>query len=540
MTFQSKIGRTASLDLLVDLPAELLRAVRLRVALRGLGKEWRQINESKWRPHLTQRTQHFDFFLSHDWGTSGRMKYFSLLMFFNSKASAVLTFLCSSVLGVLCGLEILPKTVWWLILGHIVSLLTFFFWQHVRDLFKLRLVFLDRLCIPQQDEELKSQCIYGLASFLERSDTLLVLWSPRYCTRLWCMYEIGCFLLKQKDNKNKGSKRRRVRFLPVQMCVLWLLCYLQVAAIFATALVAQRVPYVFDWKTVTGQLSLAGVIVIQVLVLYPAYFYIMNSMLRDVDQMPKLFRDFRLEGAECFCCSCGHKHPVTMEEVACDRQLIYEVLRHWSGESDDIQTVFKTHLDEHVMPSVEQTFQSPALFMRPLMSAVLSASSPFIGEFISVEFTLLIEQWEGNVFREAGLPVYVFFISLCLVRCSLLLGRLGARRSKSYPGSVVLLQVLAFLCTSLLLGVGYSLAVAFGTQWFDFRPINLLPFGLLSLVMLWSIYLYTTNRSKWSKMSVAKGGDSQPTRKVKKEVTQEPTHMDELMCKIDSRSTFGI
>ena len=126
--------------------------------------------------------------------------------------------------------------------------------------------------IPQHDEGLKSQCIYGLASFLKRSDTLLVLWSPRYCTRLWCMYELGCFLMKQKRAKH-------ILFLPVQMSVLWLLCYLQVAAIFVTALIGQRVGNVFDWQEITGTLSLAAVTLIQVLVLYPAYFYIMNSIL---------------------------------------------------------------------------------------------------------------------------------------------------------------------------------------------------------------------------------------------------------------------
>ena len=42
------------------------------------------------------------------------------------------------------------------------------------------------LCIPQDDAEKKSQCIYGLASFLNKSDDLIVLWSPRYFSRLWC------------------------------------------------------------------------------------------------------------------------------------------------------------------------------------------------------------------------------------------------------------------------------------------------------------------------------------------------------------------
>lgn len=182
-------------------------------------------------------------------------------------------------------------------------------------------------------------------------------------------------------------------------------------------------------------------------------------MLADMNQLPRLFRDFELDRSECLCCSCQHRHPITLEELPCDRQLIYESLRHWSGEADDIQTVFKTHLDEHVMPSVEQNFRSSALFMRPLMSAALVASCPFICDFMSVEFTKLVQKMKGNSFRNAGLPVYVFFLSLCLVRCSLLLGRLGVRW-KQHPRCAVLFQVLAFLCISQFLGMGYPLAVA--------------------------------------------------------------------------------
>lgn len=529
---QASEGPSSS-EMLEDLPEELLRSVTLAVALGGFGKEWRQSDPSfgKWRPHLTKQTQRFDYFLSHDWGTSGWMKYFSLLIFFNSRASALVTLLFISLLGVLSGMELLPKTVWWLILGQVVALLVLLFWQHLRHLCKMReRVFVDSLCIPQHDETLKSQCIYGLASFLKRSETLLVLWSPRYCTRLWCMYELGCFLMKQKGAKH-------ILFLPVQMSVLWLLCYLQVAAIFATALIGQRVDSkVFSWQEVTGKLSLSAVILTQVLVLYPAYFYIMNSMLADMNQLPRLFEDFDLEAAECFCCSCQHRHPTTLVELPCDRQLIYESLQHWSGESDDIRSVFKTHLDEHVMPSVERTFQSSALFMRPLLSAALVASCPFLCDFISVEFTKLVMKVKGNRIRNAGLPVYVFFVSLCLVRCSLLLGRLGVRW-KQHPRCAVLFQVLAFLCTGQLLGMGYPLAVAVGSKKFKFTSINLLPFLLLCIVMIWSICVYQRALSTWSRMSLVKA--KAVKKNAKKEVTDGPMSLGSP-CSIDSGSTIGI
>ena len=213
-------------------------------------------------------------------------------------------------------------------------------------------------------------------------------------------------------------------------------------------------------------------------------------MLADMDRLPKLFRDFQLDGAECFCCSCKHKHPVSMEDVPCDRELIYAVLQHWSGVSEDtdINSVFKKHLDDHVMPLVERSFHSTSL-LRPLMSAALVASSPFVGDFMSVEFTNFIKQnAQGNAVREAGLPIYVFFISLCLVRCSLLLGRLGVRWKRNL--CFIPIQVLSFLLISLVLGVGYSFAVAFGTRSFDYSAINLLPFFLLALMMLWSLLSY--------------------------------------------------
>ena len=60
------------------------------------------------------------------------------------------------------------------------------FWQHLRELLYPQMGFLDRLVVPQDDPEKKNKCIYGLASFLNKSDKLIVLWSPKYFSRLWC------------------------------------------------------------------------------------------------------------------------------------------------------------------------------------------------------------------------------------------------------------------------------------------------------------------------------------------------------------------
>ena len=166
--------------------------------LRRFGLEWRRGSEPGsllWRPELSKQTQRYSFFFSHDWETSRWMKYLSLVVYFNSRAAATATCVTSLALGVLGAWTrdmpdgwILPRTAWWTVLGHVVGIMFLLFWQHLREIFwGARFGFLDRLCIPQDDPEKKSQCVYALASFLNKSDDLIVLWSPRYCRRLWCM-----------------------------------------------------------------------------------------------------------------------------------------------------------------------------------------------------------------------------------------------------------------------------------------------------------------------------------------------------------------
>ena len=48
--------------------------------------------------------------------------------------------------------------------------------------------------IPQYDEELKVKCISSFEGFIKSSHGLIVLLTPRYPKRLWCVYEVACFL----------------------------------------------------------------------------------------------------------------------------------------------------------------------------------------------------------------------------------------------------------------------------------------------------------------------------------------------------------
>ncbi|KAF4661655.1 hypothetical protein FOZ61_003050 [Perkinsus olseni] len=56
------------------------------------------------------------------------------------------------------------------------------------------MVFLDKCCIPQNDPVAKAYGISMLADYLRASKKLVILWSPNYLDRLWCVYELAVFL----------------------------------------------------------------------------------------------------------------------------------------------------------------------------------------------------------------------------------------------------------------------------------------------------------------------------------------------------------
>ena len=173
----------------LDLDPDLLRGVPFHSCLGGTGGHWCQ-PDSAWRPKTsTRRVKRYDVFFSHEWKSGRWSKHLSLLVTFNGLPAAVAGFLSSLAMGVFALLGILPKShhYWLPICGYMVSFAVFFFWQHVRQLVVgPKIAFIDSVCIPQDDEVLKARCIQGLSTFLERSEQLVVLWSPKYFRRVSC------------------------------------------------------------------------------------------------------------------------------------------------------------------------------------------------------------------------------------------------------------------------------------------------------------------------------------------------------------------
>lgn len=210
-------------------------------------------------------------------------------------------------------MQILPDSDLLLILlGYAALFFFLFFWQRVRDPFLgSPLVFLDKLCISQTDPAKKEQGILGLGGFLRVSQRLVVLWSPRYFSRLWCTYELVTYL-----RLNNGM--RKVYVMPVKTAVLLLIMSIVWQAVRISNLVwtyTAKDPY---WRSV----ALAGM-AFTFLATVPLYNSIGLELFSDIEELPRQLRAFQIQQAACTCCLKGHRHPETGEEMACDRQLVF-------------------------------------------------------------------------------------------------------------------------------------------------------------------------------------------------------------------------
>ncbi|KAF4683954.1 hypothetical protein FOZ60_008392 [Perkinsus olseni] len=136
-----------------------------------------------------------DIFLSHSWSSSGLWKQVALIVSFYLPfafkwmvwSSFPLAGLVSWVVDSVNLSEVLLVSVGFgaFLSGLFVSRI----FKHNRTT-----VFLDKCCISQVDPVERMHGISRLSEYLRISDKFVILWSPDYFKRLWCVYELACFL----------------------------------------------------------------------------------------------------------------------------------------------------------------------------------------------------------------------------------------------------------------------------------------------------------------------------------------------------------
>ena len=178
-------------DWIVDMVAsmepttpEIIRGVPVHCALRCCGQAMRGKQRGLYK--FSCATTEIDEFWSHSWRTSAWMKFVTA-WYVTSGVIAVAFGMVGAVLGcVLHAIGVLPATVdigfcksqWSVLIGVTFCCLSFMFWR-VR-----KLVFLDFLCISQEDEGLKGEAMISMGAILKSSASMLVLWDPSWVQRL--------------------------------------------------------------------------------------------------------------------------------------------------------------------------------------------------------------------------------------------------------------------------------------------------------------------------------------------------------------------
>ncbi len=156
--------------------------------------------------------------------------------------------------------------------------------------------------------------------------------------------------------------------------------------------------------------------------------------------------------------------------------------------------VFKSHMDRHLIHSVERTFTHSGFLLRPLMSAAGMGSFPFMADFIGKEGGRLVTTWFIRMkfkmppFRNAVFVIYILFFIPLFIRLILLLGNMGQRywqRSRC-KCALILIQTLSLFVISLICIMAYMVSIFIGGTTL-FSPLGALPLYMLGLMLISSV-----------------------------------------------------
>jgi len=290
---------------------------------------------------LSAITTHLDDFISHDW-SSGRWKKTILLLWtYNGTAALGVSMIFSMALAFLQMdfVNVLPKPrplhvkiagedllltcgIWCTTLAPLMFFATLLFWRRFCSALGVisPLLFVDKFCIDQVDEDRKTAAILGLAGFLRRSQRLVVCWTPRYFTRLWTIYEIASWF-------HLGKSTSSILFQPASHPVL-VLSIIVVLSLYFSVRVMLRSAVVAD----LDESWLLGVLIVLAIGLF---VITAQRRVRELGQLPRQLEEFSITRANCFCCAHSHVMPSTGKHMPCDRDLVYKTLTLWFASKNE-------------------------------------------------------------------------------------------------------------------------------------------------------------------------------------------------------------
>jgi len=325
----------------VDIEESLLRGVSLNTVMHGFCQAFSKKQGTVRDYAKSQKASHIDDFVSHDWGSARLWKAATLYYHYNG-LYAIVASIAAGVITAALQLDeiaVLPKPplkqifvsgrtwqagygIWCVYICPVVFMITVLNFHKLLAMFhsRHRLLFIDKFCIDQVDAERKRAGILGLAGFLKNSTELVICWTPRYLTRLWCVYEIASW-------KYLGKSLKEVTLIPSS----------QVTLVFGVK--ASLGMYYILFRSLSLYVDGWVINIVSLPIILSALYYPTGRVLQTLAVLPHQLESFVVKDCECFCCACNHVNPETGdageagESMQCDRKLIYATLVQWFASS---------------------------------------------------------------------------------------------------------------------------------------------------------------------------------------------------------------
>lgn len=324
------------------------------------------------------------------------------------------------------------------------------------------MAFVDKLCIHQTDEVLKNAGIESLAGFIKHADNILVLWSTRYFTRLWCVYELAAWAHLGKDLKSS------VHFVPVALAKG---VFILNVGLFVFYL-SYKFNYVMNPSTYYVYLATSICMIFSCLI---GTVHSLRHLMRDLRRLEVQLTTFSVRDAQCFCCTNDHLLPGKGTPLSCDRKLVYNTLQLWfASEGESMPEMSEAHLDAfdryirtEFAPRVLRTVGGGRL----PYSYTLIIGIPFV--WYVLDQIVTFDGFDVDIIVRMLAEHTVFF--LCVLPISAFVVFQGAARLDKHVGAVegVGLSILLSICSSLvLLAIFVSLwrVLVFASQLSSFTP----------------------------------------------------------------------
>ncbi|CAK9106543.1 unnamed protein product [Durusdinium trenchii] len=190
---------------------------------------------------------------------------------------------------------------WSLPSSFVTAVLAFVLWRPRQQ------VFLDRICISKNNDDLKAASIFSLAGILNKSDEMLVLWDPTWSDRLWCVFELAAFL------KSKVASEQVLLIRPTVLGPCSISLFI---AMFVVMLPVTTVPAVGE-RLVTAPLSGAFLFLFIVAYFISASF---RQYFRSIEALKEKLRNISFDNTRCSCCDLGHVDGG--RSLMCDRRIV--------------------------------------------------------------------------------------------------------------------------------------------------------------------------------------------------------------------------